>query len=58
VLEGEIVLELDDGRETTLRTGDTAVQNGTRQRLRTAAEDCWLLVVMAAQSALPDNVSP
>lgn len=30
VLEGEVVLELDDGAEVTLRPGDTVVQNGTR----------------------------
>jgi mannose-6-phosphate isomerase-like protein (cupin superfamily) len=32
VLSGEIVLELDDGVEKTLRAGDTNVQNGTRHR--------------------------
>ena len=30
VIEGEVVLELDDGAEVTLRPGDTVVQNGTR----------------------------
>jgi mannose-6-phosphate isomerase-like protein (cupin superfamily) len=34
VLEGTIVLELDDGAEVTLRPGDTVVQNGTRHRWR------------------------
>lgn len=32
VLEGTIVLELDDGAEVTLNVGDTVVQNGTRHR--------------------------
>ena len=32
VLEGTIVLELDDGAEVTLHPGDTVVQNGTRHR--------------------------
>jgi len=32
VLAGEVVLELDDGAEVTLRPGDTVVQNGTRHR--------------------------
>lgn len=32
VLEGTVVLELDDGAEVTLRPGDTVVQNGTRHR--------------------------
>jgi mannose-6-phosphate isomerase-like protein (cupin superfamily) len=34
VLHGEIVLELDEGAEVTLRPGDTVVQNGTRHRWR------------------------
>jgi mannose-6-phosphate isomerase-like protein (cupin superfamily) len=32
VLEGTVVLELDDGAEVTLNPGDTVVQNGTRHR--------------------------
>ena len=32
VLEGTVVLELDDGAEMTLHAGDTVVQNGTRHR--------------------------
>src|SRR3978361_1751134 len=32
VISGEIVLELDDGVETTLRRGDVNIQNGTRHR--------------------------
>jgi quercetin dioxygenase-like cupin family protein len=32
VLSGELILELDDGVETVLRPGDTAVKNGTRHR--------------------------
>lgn len=32
VLEGTIVLELDDGVEVTLGPGDVVVQNGTRHR--------------------------
>lgn len=47
VLEGEIVLELDDRREVTLRTGDTAVQNGTRHAWRNrSGKLCRLLVCM------------
>jgi mannose-6-phosphate isomerase-like protein (cupin superfamily) len=30
VLDGEVVLELDDKKEVLLRAGDTVVQNGTR----------------------------
>ena len=32
VLEGEVVLELDDGATTTLKVGDAYIQNGTRHR--------------------------
>ncbi|MGX9788631.1 cupin domain-containing protein [Mycobacterium sp. MMS18-G62] len=32
VLEGTVVLELDDGAKVTLHPGDTVVQNGTRHR--------------------------
>jgi mannose-6-phosphate isomerase-like protein (cupin superfamily) len=32
VLEGSVVLELDDGARVTLGPGDTVVQNGTRHR--------------------------
>ena len=32
VLEGTVILELDDGAEVTLHPGDTVVQNGTRHR--------------------------
>lgn len=34
VLEGSVILELDDGAEVTLNPGDTVVQNGTRHRWR------------------------
>ncbi len=34
VLQGELVLELDDGAEVTMRAGDTVVQHGTRHAWR------------------------
>jgi quercetin dioxygenase-like cupin family protein len=34
VLEGEVWLELDDGKEVHLKAGDTVVQNGTRHAWR------------------------
>ena len=34
VLAGEVTLELDDGEQTTVRTGDVVVQNGTRHAWR------------------------
>jgi quercetin dioxygenase-like cupin family protein len=39
VLSGEFALELDDGAETTLRPGDTVVQNGTRHRWTNRGKD-------------------
>jgi mannose-6-phosphate isomerase-like protein (cupin superfamily) len=30
VVSGEVTLELDDGEQTVLRTGDVVIQNGTR----------------------------
>lgn len=38
ILSGEIVLELDDGVETTLRAGDVNIQNGTRHRWHNRGE--------------------
>lgn len=38
VLDGTIVLELDDGAEVILRPGDTVVQNGTRHRWKNPSD--------------------
>jgi hypothetical protein len=38
VLEGEIVLELDDGKEVMLRPHDVVVQNGTRHAWRNRSD--------------------
>jgi quercetin dioxygenase-like cupin family protein len=46
VLSGEIVLEVDDGAETTLRSGDTVVQNGTRHRWTNRGNDPAVLVAV------------
>jgi mannose-6-phosphate isomerase-like protein (cupin superfamily) len=44
VLSGEVWLELDDGKEVHLRSGDTVVQNGTRHAWRNkGTEPCRLL---------------
>ena len=54
VLEGEVVLELDGGREVVLRTGDTAVQNGTRHAWRNrSGQTCRLLVCMQGAHHAP-----
>jgi mannose-6-phosphate isomerase-like protein (cupin superfamily) len=47
VASGEAILELDDGAEVTVRTGDAIVQNGTRHRWRNeGTEPCVIVVVL------------
>ena len=50
VLEGTVLLELDDGAEVTLNAGDTVVQNGTSTagRTRVTSRLGWL-----SSSAVP-----
>ncbi len=44
VLDGEVWLELDDGKEVHLRAGDTVVQNGTRHAWRNkSSEPCQMV---------------
>jgi mannose-6-phosphate isomerase-like protein (cupin superfamily) len=45
VLEGTVVLELDDGAEVTLHPGDTVVQNGTRHRWKNPGDTMARLVL-------------
>ena len=56
VLEGTVVLELDDGAEVTLRPGDTVVQNGTRHRWKNPGDTTARMAVFicgANHSAVP-----
>ncbi|WP_349631054.1 cupin domain-containing protein [Bradyrhizobium jicamae] len=56
VLDGEIWLELDDGRQTCLRKHDVVVQNGTRHAWRNKSERAATLafvLVGARRAALP-----
>lgn len=46
VISGEVVLELDDGAEVTLKPGDTVVQNGTRHAWRNRTSEPAVLVVV------------
>lgn len=47
VVSGEIVLELDDGAEVTLKSGDCVVQNGTRHAWRNRSkENCVIAVAL------------
>ena len=45
VLEGTVVLELDDGAEVTLNAGDTVVQNGTRHRWKNGGDTAARIAV-------------
>jgi mannose-6-phosphate isomerase-like protein (cupin superfamily) len=45
ILEGTVVLELDDGAEVTLHPGDTVVQNGTRHRWKNPGDTTARLAV-------------
>jgi mannose-6-phosphate isomerase-like protein (cupin superfamily) len=56
VLEGTVVLELDDGAEVTLGPGDTVVQNGTRHRWKNPGDKVARLAVFmcgASHAAVP-----
>jgi mannose-6-phosphate isomerase-like protein (cupin superfamily) len=56
VLEGTIVLELDDGAEVTLHAGDTVVQNGTRHRWKNPGDEparLALFICGASHAAVP-----
>lgn len=56
VISGEIVLELDEGVETTLRAGDVNIQNGTRHRWHNRGSEPAVLAV--AMVGLPRTTSP
>ena len=56
VLEGTVVLELEDGAEVTLRPGDTVVQNGTRHRWKNPGDKparLALFICGASHSGVP-----
>ena len=47
IISGEVWLELDDGVEVRLRSGDTVVQNGTRHAWRNkGSEPCRMITVL------------
>jgi len=58
VLEGTVVLELDDGATVTLHQGDTVVQNGTRHRWSNPGDTTARLAVFmcgASHAAVPPS---
>jgi quercetin dioxygenase-like cupin family protein len=47
IVSGEVWLELDDGVEVHLRSGDTVVQNGTRHAWRNkSSKPCQMVVCL------------
>jgi len=58
VLDGTIILELDDGAQVTLNLGDTVVQNGTRHRWKNPGDEparLALFIVGASHAAVPGS---
>lgn len=58
VLEGTVILELDDGAKVTLHAGDTVVQNGTRHRWSNPGDTTARLAVFmcgASHAAVPGS---
>jgi mannose-6-phosphate isomerase-like protein (cupin superfamily) len=54
ILEGEVVLELDDGAEVVMRAGDVAIQQGTRHAWRKRNDQPMkLLTLMVGAEAAP-----
>jgi quercetin dioxygenase-like cupin family protein len=53
VLEGEIVMELDDGSTTTLKRGDVAVQRGTLHAWRNPHQTEWTRMLFVLQESKP-----
>jgi hypothetical protein len=48
MLSGEVILELDNGLERTLRTGDVNIQNGTRHRWHNRGTESATMAVFIA----------
>ena len=54
VLDGEVWLELDNGKEAHLRAGDTVVQNGTRHAWHNRSDEpCTMLVAILGAGPRP-----
>ncbi|KAL6251964.1 hypothetical protein RBB50_002174 [Rhinocladiella similis] len=53
VLEGSIVMELDDGSKTLMKKGDVAVQRGTMHAWKNASETEWARMLFVLQDCKP-----
>jgi quercetin dioxygenase-like cupin family protein len=57
VLEGSVVMELDDGSATVLSRGDVVVQRGTMHSWKNASESEWARMAFVLQDCKPLLVS-
>lgn len=53
VLEGEIIMELDDGSSTLMKKGDIAVQRGTNHAWRNPSKTEWARMFFVLQDSKP-----
>jgi len=54
ILSGEVILELDDGAEVLLRTGDCVIQNGTRHAWHNrSSQNCVIAVALVGAQRKP-----
>lgn len=53
VMEGEIVMELDDGNKTLMSKGDVAVQRATMHTWKNASETEWARMLFVLQDCQP-----
>ncbi|KAK4959806.1 hypothetical protein LTR10_002694 [Elasticomyces elasticus] len=49
VMEGEMIMELDDGNETLLRRGDVAIQRATMHAWKNASSTKWARMLFVLQ---------
>jgi quercetin dioxygenase-like cupin family protein len=56
VLEGEIIMELDDGSQTLLRKGDVAVQRATMHTWKNPSESEWARMLFVLQDCQPLSI--
>jgi len=53
VLEGDMIMELDDGSKTAMKRGDVAVQRGTIHAWHNASNTAWARMLFVLQDCKP-----
>ncbi|KAJ9642167.1 hypothetical protein H2204_002536 [Knufia peltigerae] len=53
VLEGEMIIDLDDGSSTRLKRGDVVIQRGTMHAWRNASSTQWARMLYVLQDSQP-----